>query len=589
MKIKVKLSMNYLGIDIGGSWIKGAVMEDNSFDEFKKSHLENLKFQKVKSPLCNSVQLSNLFDAFEALISLLEININNIAGIGISTAGIVDYSGKKMVKVSKHLSILKDSDWILLLSQKFNCPISLINDADAAAIGIAELGGFQECKSRSVGIMTIGTGLGFSVWRNGRRWRPGKVLNLLGSIRTPSGTFNEIVSVPRLASKHPENDVTQILSDPIYGQIVLNYFTDLSQVINTAAILYNLDEIRICGGLANAVVACNFNLEHRLISIMSEIPNELDRRVKVVVIKEGNLLQLIGSLSLAQGEAVAQQGRVFKTYDELTSERPFKPDIKLQNLSSIEIIETLWQAEQDSSQKLRESLQIVRGALETILIKLKMGGRIIYVGAGASGRIAAMDAIEIPCTYGFPKDRIITLIAGGVADASIEIESNFEEDASAVPEMLLLNITSKDIVIGISVSGSAYFVQSALSLAKYRGAFSVIIQNELPNQSPPFCNVVIPLFSGSEVIAGSTRMKAGTSTKKILNFISTIAMIKMGKVSGAYMIDVACINNKLVERAQHILKVLYNMDQEESLKLLKEANMELSQVIYNIKEAPQTF
>ena len=194
-----------------------------------------------------------------------------------------------------------------------------------------------------------------------------------------------------------------------------------------------------------------------------------------------------------------------------------------------------------------------------------------------------MDAVEISCTYGFPEDKILCLVAGGIADAAIEIESDFEEDASSVPEMLLMNIKPEDTVIGISASGTAYYVQSALALAKERGAYSVMIQSEEPQTELPFCNTVIPLNSGYEVVAGSTRMKAGTATKKILNFISSSVMIKMGKVAGSYMIDMACINNKLIERAQSILGILYQMEKKEALVHLKKADMDLGEVIKKIQ------
>ena len=193
-----------------------------------------------------------------------------------------------------------------------------------------------------------------------------------------------------------------------------------------------------------------------------------------------------------------------------------------------------------------------------------------------------MDAVEIPCTYGFPADRALCLIAGGVADAAVEIESDFEEDASAVPEMLLLDIGSQDVVIGISASGTAYYVQSALAVAKDRGALSVLIQGEPSVAALPFCDAVIPMHSGNEVVAGSTRMKAGTATKKILNFTSSAAMVKIGKVAGPYMINMACVNNKLLERAQDILGILYEIDKEEAYRLLQESGMNLNQVIEKI-------
>ena len=111
----------------------------------------------------------------------------------------------------------------------------------------------------------------------------------------------------------------------------------------------------------------------------------------------------------------------------------------------------------------------------------------------------------------------------------------------------------------------------------------MMIQSERPEIELPFCDVVIPLNSGYEVVAGSTRMKAGTATKKILNFISSTVMIKMGKVAGSYMVDVSCINIKLIERAQSILKILYNIDENEAIEMLKREDMKLSRVIESIR------
>jgi N-acetylmuramic acid 6-phosphate etherase len=236
----------------------------------------------------------------------------------------------------------------------------------------------------------------------------------------------------------------------------------------------------------------------------------------------------------------------------------------------------------EAGEWLKESIPSLGHTIDTIADRINKGGRLIYVGSGTSGRIAAMDAVEIPCTYGLSEDRIFCLIAGGIADAAIEIESDFEEDASSVPEMLLLNVTALDAVIGISASGTAYYVQSALALTKERGAYSVMIQSEEPQTELPFCDAVIPLHSGYEVVAGSTRMKAGTSTKKVLNFISSAVMIKMGKVAGSYMVDVACINTKLIERAQSILNILYDIDEQEALERLKKEEMNLSCVIQKL-------
>jgi N-acetylmuramic acid 6-phosphate etherase len=317
----------------------------------------------------------------------------------------------------------------------------------------------------------------------------------------------------------------------------------------------------------------------------------------VIVAKEGNRLQLIGALALAKGEATAVEKKVTPGYKSLATEIPYREDIQLQKMSTLSVIETLWEAEQEAGESLKSALPLISDIADQSVERIKAGGRMIYVGAGTSGRIAAMDAVEIPCTYGFPEERILALISGGISDAAIEIESDFEEDASSVPEMLLLNIQPEDVVIGISASGSAYYVQSALAFAKDRGALSVLIQVNNPDQSVqlahqhinqsahhnlPFCDYIIPLNSGNEVVAGSTRMKAGTSAKKVLNFLSSAIMIKLGKVAGPYMIDVACINQKLIERAQSILGILYGISKEDAFRRLSESQMDLGETIKKI-------
>jgi N-acetylmuramic acid 6-phosphate etherase len=466
------------------------------------------------------------------------------------------------------------------LEKQLHCTAAVINDGDAATIGLAETGFLTG--NKTIGVMTIGTGLGFTVWRNGRRWRPGKSLTLLGSIRTPEGFFDSVASATKLAGLDESDNLINVLTDTRFQEERELYIQNLVKVINSAAILYSLDEVIICGGLADAANACSFPLEQLLKDSLKDTPVELEKSVKVSVAKEGNRLQLIGALTLAKGESIAIQNKIVRSYHSLETEIPYRKEIQLQNLRTLDIIETLWQAEQEAGNLLKSSLPVISEIADKSVSRIKEGGRIIYIGAGTSGRIAAMDAVEIPCTYGFPEDRILALISGGISDAAIEIESDFEEDASAVPEMLLLNIQSEDVVVGISASGTAYYVQSALAFAKDRGALSVLIQTNASEKELPFCDYVIPLNSGYEVVAGSTRMKAGTATKKVLNFLSSAIMIKTGKVAGPYMIDVACINNKLIERAQSLLKILYNIDSEDALNKLKNADMSLSQVIKNI-------
>ncbi len=574
--------MKYIGIDIGGTWIKGTLVDESFFHHGRLKESSHIEIKKVRSSLHEHTTPGELTKALKELIACFGTSSSQIKGLGISTAGIVNYQGTKVLKAAKHLNVLKTNIWKKELEQQLGCSVILINDADATAIGIAELGLLTG--SQSVGIMPIGTGLGFTVWRNGRRWRPGKMLNLLGSIRTPSGFYDQIASASRLASEDPENNLIEVLTKDKHQKAREDYLLNLAKIINTAAIIYNLDKVMICGGIANAVAACDYPLETKINSLLAQQQVELDKVIGASVVKEGNRLQLIGALSLAKAESTANEMKVLPAYSSIPTETPYQKNLQLQELSTSEIVKLLWTAEQEAGSRLGESFPYIEQAIDEISERVSKGGRIIYVGSGTSGRVAAMDTVEIPCTYGFPEDRIITLIAGGVADASIEIESDFEEDASSVPEMLLLNITDQDTVIGISASGMAYYVQSALAQAKERGAYSVLIQSQEAREKLPFCDMVIPLNSGYEVVAGSTRMKAGTATKKILNFISSTVMIKQGKVAGCYMVDVACINSKLISRAQSILKTLFNMDANEALEMLRKENMNLARVIRRIQQ-----
>jgi N-acetylmuramic acid 6-phosphate etherase len=573
--MKKSENVKYLGIDIGGTWIKGAVV-DESYFLAEKPWIMNFQSARIKSPLHARV-LSGFIDALKLLIAELNIKPGEIKGLGISSGGIINYGGTRIVRAAAHLNILKSEGWNRELEKQLKCSTVIINDGDAASIGLAETGFLKGDKA--VGIMPVGTGLGLTVWRNGRRWRPGKSLTLLGSIRTPDGNFDSVASASGLAGLDKENNLVTVLTSARYEDELKKYVRNLAGIINTAAIIYSLDEVIICGGLADAVTECGFPLEQQLNEILQAQPAEMEKPAKVLIAREGNRLQLIGALALARGESIAIRQKIVPGYNSLETEIPYKKDLHLQNMESLEIIETLWRAEQEAGDLLKSSLPVISDIADESVKRTLAGGRIIYVGAGTSGRIAAMDAVEIPCTYGFPGNRILALIAGGLSDSAMEIESDFEEDASAVPEILLMNIRPEDIVIGISASGTAWYVQSALACAKSRRAMTVMIQASLPDKKLPFCDYVVPLNSGNEVVAGSTRMKAGTSTKKVLNFLSSAIMIRMGKVAGPYMVDVECINHKLVERAQSILNILYGIDKEEALERLKSCNMDLGKAI----------
>ena len=576
----------YIGIDIGGSWLKGVALKlsDGMMLADIPILLKQQPVLRVKSRLGVGSATSEFIEALKELLAVLLLADQKVGGIGISTAGVVDYSGSKMLVAVSHLKALTDNSWIAYLETRFNVPVTLINDADAASIGAAVSGylsGFN-----TIGVMPIGTGLGFTCWRNGRKWTPNFAIPLLGCTYTPTGYYDEIASVSALAALDPDRNLSTIFVQDKFEENRKKYIRNLAGIISTSALLYGTNKILIGGGLAEAVTAVGFPLADSLKLALSQANLLSTADVEIGVMPEGNLLPLLGVVLLAIGEEKAQACHVKKPYNQLNTEIPFDETIRLEQLPTVELVSLLWESEQSSGENLKKSLVSITGVADQITQRLKEGGRLIYVGSGTSGRLAAIDTVEIACTFGFPRERVLTFISGGVADASYDIETNFEEDASSVPEMLLANINAKDIVIGISVSGSAYYVQSALGFAKFTGAYTVLIQEQAAEELP-FCDRVISLQSGNEVLAGSTRMKAGTATKKVLNFLSTTAMIRLGKVHGCYMTEVECINEKLIKRAQYILLTLYGLDENEAYEALKENDFVLSRIIEKLNKGAE--
>ncbi len=573
-----------LAIDIGGTWIKGSSFTLGEIIENSSSLPELIKcVRKVKSPMHKGASTADLSNAIQELAKSLDMPDKPLA-IGISTAGIVSYDGNRLEKSAEHLAVLRDNTWKESVQKDFSCPVSLINDADAAMAGAA-LKGHLEGNAR-IALMAIGTGLGFAVSANGRRWRPGHQLTLLGSIRTPAGSYDEIASASRLAAKIPSGNLAELLASPEHKTIRDAYFKGLSEIIVSSAIIYSLDRILLSGGLADAANEAGFDLKEEILKYIPSCPPELDRIPELRVLEAGNKFQLAGAAMLAAGDYAASQTKVLeagKTSIPL-SEEPLKPEIEFTSLKAEETVREFLSAELSASESLMENCGKIAEAASLMADSLKKGGRLIYLGAGTSGRLAALDCVELPCTFGLPPEKAIALIAGGNADAAIEIEFKKEEDASSIPELLIMNLTEADTVIGISASGSAYYVRSGLAFAKLKKANTVLLSESANNFTDASgCDLLIEMHSGLELIAGSTRLKAGTATKKILNALSSTAMIMLGKTAGSYMIDMQCLNEKLKRRAVSIIKRLHGKGEGEARKLLEENAYNLRRTLETIR------
>ena len=208
-------------------------------------------------------------------------------------------------------------------------------------------------------------------------------------------------------------------------------------------------------------------------------------------------------------------------------------------------------------------------AVDAIAARMKRDGRLVYVGAGTSGRLGVVDASEMPPTYNTPRSWVIGLIAGGEAAMFRTAEGAEDDPALGADEMRRLAITPVDSVIGIAASGRTPYVMGALNEARARGALTISMACTQPAAIHAAAEINITLLTGPEVITGSTRMKAGTATKLALNMISTTVMIKLGKTYGNLMVDVQPSNNKLRDRAMRIVQEATGMTHAEAQSLIE--------------------
>jgi N-acetylmuramic acid 6-phosphate etherase len=195
----------------------------------------------------------------------------------------------------------------------------------------------------------------------------------------------------------------------------------------------------------------------------------------------------------------------------------------------------------------------IADAIDTIAERLAIGGRLVYVGAGTSGRLALVDAAECESTFAVPPGRVVALIAGGpAAEATAQEEAEDDRDAGAAA-IRELGVESADAVVGLSASGRTPYVVAALEQARDVGAATVAVVSVQDSELGAAAKHEIVVLVGPEVIAGSTRLKAGTAQKLVLNMISTIAMIRLGKTFGNLMVDVVATNEKLQARVRRIV------------------------------------
>lgn len=221
----------------------------------------------------------------------------------------------------------------------------------------------------------------------------------------------------------------------------------------------------------------------------------------------------------------------------------------------------------------------IAAAIELVTDRMRNGGRLIYMGAGTSGRLGVLDASECPPTFSVPRGLVIGLIAGGPAALTTAIEGAEDSLVQGPQDLQSVNVSSCDVVMGIATSGRTPYVIGGLRYAREIGAATMGFACNRGSAMEPFCDIIIVPVVGPEIITGSTRLKSGTATKLVLNMITTGTMVQLGKTFGNLMVDLTATNEKLVDRSQRIVSELTGLSAEASQKILEKCGGEVKTAV----------
>ena len=263
----------------------------------------------------------------------------------------------------------------------------------------------------------------------------------------------------------------------------------------------------------------------------------------------------------------------------LETEKVNPATVEIDRMSALEMVGVMNAEDAKVAEAVRRVLPGVAVAIEAIAARMRLGGRLIYMGAGTSGRLGALDASECPPTFNLPPDRVVARVAGGpiaLSEANEDAEDSFEAGYAEAKEF---DITKDDVLVAIAASGRTPYALGAVAYAKEKGAMTVGIACNAATPLEQEVEIMIAPVVGPEVITGSTRLKAGTAQKMVLNMLSTGTMILLGKTYGNLMIDVQPTNEKLQRRARKIVQLATGLNEERAETLLEAVNGEVKTAI----------
>ncbi len=238
---------------------------------------------------------------------------------------------------------------------------------------------------------------------------------------------------------------------------------------------------------------------------------------------------------------------------QLSTEKRNPNTLNLDRMSIIEALRTINEEDKKVAHTIEKALPEISQAVQIVTQRFKEGGRLIYMGAGTSGRLGILDASECPPTFGVSQDKVIGLIAGGQKAISQPIEGAEDSFSDGANDLKQIKLSKKDVLVGLAASGRTPYVVGGIEYANKIGVATIAIACNKASKIGRLADVAIEADSGPEVLTGSTRLKAGTAQKMILNMISTVTMVQVGKVYQNLMVDVLQSNDKLKTRAQNIV------------------------------------
>ena len=266
-------------------------------------------------------------------------------------------------------------------------------------------------------------------------------------------------------------------------------------------------------------------------------------------------------------------------WDHLTTEARNPASDRLDTLTPLEFVRLMNSEDAKVAEAVGREAEQIAAAIEVIADRLQSGGRLIHIGAGTSGRLGVLDAAECPPTFNADPRQVVGVIAGG-RDALVRSIEGAEDHAEmAAEDLRKLNLNGEDVLVGIATSGSTPYVIGGLDYAETKGAFRIGITCNRDGKLIARTDISIAPIVGPEILSGSTRMKAGTATKMVLNMLSTGAMVRLGKTYGNLMVDLRASNTKLANRAERIVASITNLSREQARELLNRCDGEVKTAV----------